>query len=109
MKNLFYSVRENVLDWFTLTFRNPFGVKPGGACPVQAEGTVGNIWYYFRSRGTGWSLDIAESEKDWVENRGFWRYAEAGFKWPDAGWISKREAVKFATKALKKYFNERNN
>lgn len=30
----------------------------GGACPVQAEGTVDGIPFYFRARGNGWSLSI---------------------------------------------------
>lgn len=42
---------------------NPFQVKPGGYCPVQAEGTVGKFSYYFRSRGTGWSAELWKPAK----------------------------------------------
>ncbi len=31
---------------------------PGGMCPVQAEGTVNGLRFYFRARGTTWSLSI---------------------------------------------------
>lgn len=35
---------------------------PSGFCPVQAEGTVDGMDVYFRARGEGWELVIAESD-----------------------------------------------
>ena len=32
---------------------------PGGTCPVQAEGRINGLPFYFRSRGGIWSLSIA--------------------------------------------------
>jgi hypothetical protein len=32
---------------------------PGGQCPVQAEGKINGLPFYFRSRGANWSLSIA--------------------------------------------------
>ena len=34
---------------------------PGGNCPVQAEGFIDGLPFYFRSRGSGWSLSIAKN------------------------------------------------
>lgn len=35
---------------------------PGGKCPVQAEGKINGLPFYFRSRGAHWSLSIAKTE-----------------------------------------------
>jgi hypothetical protein len=32
---------------------------PCGTCPVQAEGKINGLPFYFRSRGNNWSLSIA--------------------------------------------------
>jgi hypothetical protein len=32
---------------------------PCGTCPVQAEGKINGLPFYFRSRGGSWSLSIA--------------------------------------------------
>jgi hypothetical protein len=32
---------------------------PCGQCPVQAEGKINGLPFYFRSRGMSWSLSIA--------------------------------------------------
>ena len=32
---------------------------PCGQCPVQAEGKINGLPFYFRSRGASWSLSIA--------------------------------------------------
>jgi hypothetical protein len=36
--------------------------EPSGKCPVQAEGKIDGLPFYFRSRGAHWSLSIANSE-----------------------------------------------
>ena len=38
-----------------ITFTEP----PWGACPVQAEGTVDGLPFYFRARGGEWTLSVA--------------------------------------------------
>ena len=30
----------------------------GGICPVQAEGMIGNVKWYFRARGQSWSMRV---------------------------------------------------
>jgi hypothetical protein len=35
--------------------------EPGGKCPVQAEGKINGLPFYFRSRGGHWSLSIAHA------------------------------------------------
>jgi hypothetical protein len=32
----------------------------GGFCPVQADGTINGVPFYFRSRHTHWSIGIGE-------------------------------------------------
>lgn len=39
------------------------GYGPSGNCPVQAEGTINGLPFYFRSRGGHWSLAIAKHPK----------------------------------------------
>lgn len=34
--------------------------EPSGQCPVQAEGKINGLPFYFRSRGGHWSLSIAK-------------------------------------------------
>lgn len=35
--------------------------EPSGNCPVQAEGTINGLPFYFRSRGGHWALSIAKT------------------------------------------------
>jgi hypothetical protein len=88
---------------------NPFNVQPSGVCPVQAEGTLPTgEFYYFRARGSRWSLDVSATEKDWWRRKMIFRHHVTDYAtWPDAGWISKRTAIRLATLALRKYVRER--
>ena len=36
--------------------------EPSGTCPVQAEGTINGLPFYFRARGRHWSLYVAKTE-----------------------------------------------
>ena len=48
----------------------------GGWCPVQADGTVDGVPFYFHSRGEGWSMAIGDdpvgvtigNKPGWVQN-----------------------------------------
>jgi len=60
-----------------------------GNCPVQAEGTINGVPFYFRARGQMWSLGVGadpvgspdwESDANWGDNE----YA--------AGWMTDEEA-----------------
>lgn len=39
--------------------------KPGGHCPVQAEGYFLGYYFYFRSRWDKATIEFAKSEDDW--------------------------------------------
>jgi hypothetical protein len=49
-----------------------------GCCPVQAEGTINGLPFYFRSRGEHWSLYIALTKYADPLDRGdgVWRHKE---------------------------------
>lgn len=87
--------------------RNPFGVNPQGNCPVQAEGHLsGGEYYYFRSRGRQWGLDICATEADWNAKKYLFTDGERNaFIWPHGGWISRSKAIALATKAIRKYYD----
>jgi hypothetical protein len=97
---------EKFKDWFFLKFRNPYGLKPYGCAPVQAEGYLPTgEWYYFRARGRQWGIDICQSEKDWWNSQYLWTARE---KYPDASCMPTFDVIKLATKAIKQYANQRN-
>jgi len=72
----------------------------GGMCPVQGEGTVDGKEFYFRSRGSSWSMSIGGSN---VVAKPEWHYSEEYGAWPDAGYISEDEARSFVLKAVGLY------
>jgi len=81
----------------------------GGLCPVQAEGTVNCVPFYFRARYGYWSMGIG---KDPVgagfKDNDAWYYAE---DWPhgeyQAGYMSKEDAVECIHKAAKLYLENK--
>lgn len=70
-----------------------------GLCPVQGEGTVCGLPFYFRSRGKGWQFAVASEPggdplKTWEDGGkggGFYRSAVT-HEWPHAGYISETDA-----------------
>lgn len=40
-----------------------YDARPYGNCPVQSEGTINGLPFYFRSRGGHWRLSIARTPK----------------------------------------------
>lgn len=67
----------------------------GGNCPVQAEGTVDGIPFYFRSRGDEWSFGIGAEPVGGPD----WEYHQTYGIWPAAGWITEDEARAFIAQA----------
>lgn len=71
----------------------------GGFCPVQAEGTIDGWPFYFRARGSAWSLDVAEpgfdgcGESVWEHEQG---YGDGPY---DAGCMEEDEARQFINQA----------
>lgn len=81
----------------------------GGFCPVQAEGTVDGLPFYFRGRGRRWTLSVAqEADGDPVdvccgEKAGF-HYEETYGEDPfAAGWMSEPEVRAFINAAVGRY------
>lgn len=79
----------------------------GGNCPVQADGEIDGVPFYFRARGERWSIEIGlgntsaildsmkvgKEARAVVEALGAWEYGET---WPGgqyaAGWMTEDEA-----------------
>lgn len=92
-------------EWQRINGFNPYNVKPGGMCPVQADGILKDgKWYYFRARGTTASLIIHLSEEDFGnEPYVFYRELKYG-KTFEAGYMAKEDAIRLATVWLNEYF-----
>jgi hypothetical protein len=74
-----------------------------GACPVQGYGMVHGNPAYYRSRGTGWSLDVYAvgvdvcSEEDPTDP--IFSHDENPYAFPDGGWIHRDESIANIRKA----------
>ena len=98
---------EKIKDWLVWVFQNPYNLSwPYGFCPVQCDGNLpGGEYYYFRARGSNWSFYIANEEFEvFDKDKRLFQYSEKYGETFEAGWMSKREAIKFATAALNKYY-----
>ena len=76
----------------------------GGSCPVQAEGTIDGVPFYFRSRGARWSISVCAT--DLMGNPEFYHEEPYG-EWPDAGWISEEEARAFIEESAVRFAESR--
>lgn len=74
----------------------------GRNCPVQAEGTIDGHAFYFRARGSHWSIELAQgdgvflselSNADYNQWVATWEYYERWGEWPDAGWMEIEDAM----------------
>ena len=75
----------------------------GGSCPVQIEGLVDGQVFYFRARGSRWSVSIGGD----VIAKPDWRYEQPYGHGPfDAGWMSLDEAREFLQIAIGKWRSE---
>lgn len=108
----YYQKIEKIKLFCYNLFFNPFKLSPAGLCPVQIEANLpcGN-YVYFRARGSTWSVEIYKNEKDFLKSRNrIWEKRVPNYKeWPHAGWITKIEAIKLATGAIKEYYAEKEN
>lgn len=71
-----------------------------GMVPVQAEGVVNGHPFYFRSRGSRWSLTVAAAPGGSVWDTAAWRYEEGYGPWPEAGYMPVEEARAKIAQAL---------
>lgn len=106
----YHPVQEVIANGIMVGFYGTF-------CPVQAEGTIDGFRFYFRARGSRWSLSIAppgpvhpanvgllvpdeigrvaSGEITWEEGEqhpGFF-HDEYWGEWPTAGWMSNQDAI----------------
>lgn len=78
----------------------------GGCCPVQAEGTIDGKPFYFRARGSSWSMSIGGSD---VVGNPEWFYKQAyGVDGFSAGWMTEEEALTFINQSAKLYIKDKN-
>jgi len=69
----------------------------GGNVPVQGEGTIDGLPWYFRARGRGWSFEVCKDPGMTADMPGWsnglifdvWHESHA---WPDVGWIEHEDA-----------------
>src|SRR5262245_31139700 len=78
----------------------------GGNCPVQAEGTIGGEPFYFRARGTHWSIGIGG---DVVGNPDWNREVPWGDGPFSAGWMPIEEAKRIIEQCAKDYMEGKEN
>ena len=66
----------------------------GGMCPMQAEGTIDGVPFYFRAEGHHWSFSVGENPINialgWSE--GFYRREEWGDSMFAAGYMDETTA-----------------
>lgn len=74
----------------------------GGNCPVQAEGTVNGVPFYFRARGKRWSMSIGGQPV----GDPAWYYEEAYGDDYEAGWMPVEMAETFLRLAARRWLDE---
>lgn len=73
----------------------------GGNCPVQAEGTINGLPFYFRSRGDEWSMSVGGA--DVIGSPEWYHEEQYGVGPYDAGWMPDEDAYGFIMKAAKMF------
>lgn len=77
----------------------------GGNCPVQAEGAINGLPFYFRARGCRWTMEIAASAQTPLQylydgDGENWFHEEKWGEGPyDAGWMPEDTAREMIVKA----------
>jgi hypothetical protein len=78
-----------------------------GSCPVQASGTICGEPFYFRARGSSWSMSIGGSD---VVGNPMWYHSENYGEGPfDAGWMPESEALVFIQREAARWIAEVDN
>jgi hypothetical protein len=87
----------------TLPAEPPAGVEIESLhtnCPVQLEGRIDGLPFYFRARGSHWSFGVGADPV----GEPVWEYGEDyGDDEVSAGWMSEEEAYGFVLAAIKRY------
>lgn len=86
-----------------------FDYPPSGFCPVQCEGWINGIPFYFRSRGSHWSLRLKSQEKTVTfreEYRGENYDPSRKSNEFAAGYATKNECLAFIERAAKELLKD---
>jgi len=81
----------------------------GGYCPVQAEGTINEYPFYFRSRGNHWSFSVAPKGESPVSMGMFFRREKWGNKSFAAGYMPEKEVRRIIQKCAEEFEKEEHN
>ena len=68
-----------------------------GNCPVQAEGTINGVEFYFRARGDRWTFIIMDESDNF----------SYGEEYKDAGWMTDEVAHRLIEDAARFYVNRK--
>ncbi len=71
-----------------------------GNCPVQADGMIDGKPFYFRARGSSWSIGIGGER---VLDPEWWYGEDYGYGPYDAGWMPQYEALAFIAQSVELY------
>jgi hypothetical protein len=78
-----------------------------GLCPVQATGYIDGHPFYWRARGTMWSIQIAYEAGEYsdvlIDSPASWQYMERYGEFPDAGYMPFIEALGFIEAAANRW------
>ncbi|MVA56294.1 hypothetical protein [Agrobacterium vitis] len=74
--------------------------RVAGQAPVQSYGLIDGKDYYFRARGSAWSLSVGGAD---VVANPEWYYEEPYGVWPNAGFITDDQSYEFIAKAAGLY------
>lgn len=75
----------------------------GGMCPVQVEGKVDGLPFYFRARGEAWSMRIAAAPDGDVFAEDAWFYGEPWGIWPEAGYMPDGVAIQHIEASVERW------
>lgn len=73
-----------------------------GECPVQAEGMIDGLPFYFRARHASWRIEIGR-----LDDETFWVYSEPYGTDSEAGWMPSSVARAFIVKSAALFEGQR--
>lgn len=82
----------------------------GSNCPVQGEGTINGVPFYFRARGQRWTMSIGEDPIDVAcgFKEGWHKEEPWGKEMFDAGWMPWETAKEIIERCAEEYIQEIN-
>lgn len=78
----------------------------GGNCPVQGEGTINGVPFYFRARGEHWSMSIGEDPVGisvYEYKKGWYKSEPWGDEEYAAGWMPVKTAKSIIEKCAEEF------